>query len=83
MTDADKLFGVEELRRAVNLFDNCNEGFNQQFTAEELLILWRMYCVCGWDFAPDEWTDIQVENALNGIIPTWDKNERPMYPETP
>jgi hypothetical protein len=64
--------GIDQLRFAVKLFANCNETFNQRFTAEELLTLWRMYRECGWDIPPDDWKHRQICEALDrNRVPTW------------
>lgn len=64
--------GVSLLRYAAQLFDQCNEGVNQLFTAEELL---RIASACertGWDMLPDQWTPRQLqEAAARGRIPEW------------
>jgi hypothetical protein len=73
------LVGIEELRAAVLLFDNTRESFNLDFTAEELLQIARMQRASGWDFCPDQWTARQVREALKGVPPRWDENERPVY----
>jgi hypothetical protein len=70
------VFGIEELRAAVNLFNNCNETFNQQFTADELIKLYQAYVKSGWDFLPDDWHETQVMQALQGIVPRWEENAR-------
>ncbi len=70
--------GIDELRAAVRLFNNCREDFNQEWTAEGLLMLYRAYKRCGWDIAPDEWTDWQLWQVQNGKDPEWDANERPI-----
>lgn len=64
--------GIDQLRKAVNLFDGCNESFNQRFSAVELVQLHHMYTLCGWDIPPDEWAPRQVESALLGVVPEWD-----------
>lgn len=84
MKDNRKWDGIDQLRTAVRLFANCNESFNQQFTAEELLTLWRAYRDCGWDIAPDAWTPRQVREALAGKVPKWQpRDERPTYDPAP
>lgn len=64
--------GIDELRRAVTLLGNCTETFNQQFSAEQLIAIYRGYSACGWDITPDRWTAEQVDAALRGIIPEFD-----------
>lgn len=65
-------FGIDELRRTVRLLSNCNETFNQRFTAAELLKLGDAYRRCGWDITPDAWSDDQVQGALNGNVPAFE-----------
>jgi hypothetical protein len=69
----EKLVGIEELRAAVKLFDQCNESFNwsehDPFTAEQLLAIYRAHKACKWYIDPDQWTDKQVKQALRGIVP--------------
>lgn len=72
--------GIEELRRAVNLFGNTREDFNTDYTAEELIKIYRAYKASGWDITPDEWTQKQVDHALRkGRAPSWDDNGNPTY----
>lgn len=68
--------GIEELRAAVAFFDTCRESFNmatgdkdRDWTAEQLLKLWRAMRASGWDISPDQWTDKQLKQALRGIAP--------------
>lgn len=76
--------GIDILRKAVNLFNNCNETFNQQFTENELLKLYRMFSICGWDIPPDRWTVDQIDGALIlGKVPAWDDDEKPARSEAP
>lgn len=79
-TKLEDLHGVDLLRGAVNVFGHCSETFNQRFSAEDLLKLYRAFYVCGWDITPDRWTDRQVFEALLGVAPQWDDNEKPLYP---
>jgi hypothetical protein len=80
MTDP-VLTGIEEMRRAVALFGNCNESFNQRFTAEELVTPYRAYKASEWDITPDKWTETQVWEALNqGFVPVWEDDETPAFP---
>jgi hypothetical protein len=80
MKTAETYDGIDQLRFAVRLFDNCNETFNQQFTAEELLTLWRMYRECGWDIPPDDWAPRQIREALEkNIVPQFQRADRARY----
>ena len=84
MKDERKWDGIDQLRTAVRLFDNCNESFNQQFTVQELLTLWRAYRDCGWYIPPNVWTPRQVREALGGKAPKWQpRDERPAYDPAP
>lgn len=74
-------FGIDELRKAVKMLDACNETFNQQFSAVELLRLAKAQQASAWCFFPDEWSDRQVSEALEGIIPAWNDDETPNYDE--
>jgi hypothetical protein len=69
--------GISLIRYAHHLFDQCNEGVNRLFTAEELL---RIASACersGWDMYPDQWTPRQLEEAATeGIIPNWEETPR-------
>lgn len=67
------------MRAMVRLFNNCREGFNEQFGMRQLEKLYDAYKACGWDIAPDRWTARQVREALRGVLPQWDDEERPMY----
>ena len=67
MTDKKDLTGIEQLREAVNMFGNCAEAFNQRFPVEDLIRLYRAYKRSDWDIIPDQWTDIEISNALAGV----------------
>ena len=62
----EPLAGIEALRQAVNLFSNCTESFNEQFTAAELMKLYEAYTRSEWDIPPDQWTPEEIEDALTG-----------------
>ncbi len=64
--------GIDELRRAVRLFDRCNESFNTTFAADELLLVADALRRSEWDILPDQWEERQIELALLGIVPTWE-----------
>lgn len=73
-------FGIERLRRMVNLFNNCNESFNTRFTIEELVKLGDAYQRSEWDIPPDEWTERQIRDAIDkGRAPTWMQEDEPSY----
>lgn len=71
--------GIDTLRAVVRYFDAQNEAFCQGFTPEQLVQLYRMSLASGWDFYPDQWTSRQISEALAGVVPRWDANERPVY----
>jgi hypothetical protein len=80
----EPLSGIEELRGAVRLFSNCNETFNQRYTAEQLLQLYRAYKLCRWDFTPDRWHPKQVFHAISlGVVPEWNEHGEPIVEEDP
>lgn len=78
--------GIDILRRAVNIFNNCNEDFNYKFTSIELIKLAEAYMACGWDFTPDTWTEKQVQDCIiKGITPQWEEKNGsyvPVYTES-
>lgn len=61
--------GIELLRQAVRLFNECNETFNAQFSAEELLYLYYAFRAGDWDITPDHWTKRQVKEAVKKKTP--------------
>lgn len=64
--------GIDQLRRTVKLLDACNETFNQEWTAEQLLKIGVAMRACGWDIYPDQWTQQQVDAVLeHGTVPTF------------
>lgn len=67
--------GIEELRRAVNLFGNTCESFNQDYSAEQLITIYRAYLASGWDITPDRWTARQTREALAGHMPQWEDED--------
>jgi hypothetical protein len=71
--------GVEELRAAVRLLDNCLEGFNDCLSAEQALALYRAHKASGWDITPDNWTMRQVIETLWGKAPQWSEKQAPLY----
>lgn len=73
------LTGAEELRTIVRILNNTREGFNDNYTAEELIQICRMQRASGWDFTPCQWSARQVAESLRGIVPTWDSDEQPTY----
>jgi hypothetical protein len=73
-----KTYGIEELRGAKRLFANCNETFNAEFTAEQLLQIYSAYKACAWDITPDRWHPAQVSAALDGHVPEFDGPREPV-----
>lgn len=71
--------GIDHLRLLVKNLDYCNESFNEQFSAAELLKIHRAWMLSGWDIYPDTWTARQIKEALAGKSPNWDERERPKY----
>lgn len=66
--------GIDEMRRAVTLFSNCNETFNSEYSAESLLAIYRAYASCGWDITPDQWTPEQLAACVQfGTVPTFEE----------
>ena len=70
---------IDHLRLMVRNLDHCNETFNQQFSYQELWLIHRAWMLSGWDIYPDQWSERQVREALNGRPPEWDDDERPKY----
>lgn len=77
---SEPMSGIKQLRDAVGAFSRVKEDFLTRFTCAQLLTLWRAWKASEWDFYPDTWEERQVNRALTGIVPTWDKDERPTYP---
>lgn len=72
------MLGIDELRKAVALFNACNEEANQRFGATELLAIYRAHKASGWDIYPDQWTIDQLEAACLGVVPDWDDDGKPI-----
>lgn len=75
----NKQTGIETLRRAVNLFSNCNDTFNETWTAAQLVAIYEAFQGSDWDITPDRWTERQINEALEGRAPTWDDDQEPTY----
>ncbi len=75
----EKMTGIEELRTIVGAMDQCRESFMDPFTAEEIVKIWRAWRACEFDIYPDQWSKRQVKEALRGIVPRFDSNEKPVY----
>lgn len=75
---------IDELRHIVKNYDSMNEDFNQHYDIKQLVTLHRAMLASGWDFYPDrDWTARQIDEALRGIVPMWDSDERPIFPPEP
>lgn len=73
-------FGIDKLRKVVNLLNQCNETFNQKFTVEELIKLADICFNSNYDFLPDQYTGRQLYEAIKyNRTPTWDSKENPTY----
>jgi hypothetical protein len=80
LKDAQKVTGIELLRRADNLFSTGSESFAERFDIHQLLKLAQGYMVCAWDIHPDHWEEQQIIDLLvYDKIPEWDDEEMPMY----
>lgn len=80
-TPKEVITGIDELRRAVRLFDACHETVNQRFTAEELLLLARACRASAWNMCPDQWTERQLQEALRGKVPDWHEVDGKLEPK--
>ncbi len=78
MSDKPPVPGCDELRRIVRAMDDTREGFNQRFTAEQLVRIFRAMFASGWDIYPDTWPAWMVKAALRGVVPKFDDNEQPI-----
>lgn len=79
MSTDEKRSGADELRIIVRNMDATTEGFNDRYTAEQLIQIYRMHLASEWDIYPDDWTSRQVREALKGKPPRWTDDERPLY----
>lgn len=70
---------IDHLRLMVQNFDRCSETFNQRYTAAQLFAIHKAWMLSDWDVFPDCWTSRQLREALKGIPPQWDENEKPVY----
>ena len=70
-------FGIDRLRRAVKLFDACNETFNQQYKSYELVLISMAMSQSEWDIYPDQWTEKQIHECLYSyLVPDWKEDEK-------
>jgi hypothetical protein len=71
--------GIDALRRAVRVLNQCNESFNQEYSATQLLSIVDALSRSTHDILPDQWTDKQIRDAIRLFkAPIWDENERPV-----
>ena len=84
-TKGEVSFGYQELDLICKRMWENDCLFNEQFTVEQLVIIYRKVCSLPSKYTlqnqvfPDCWEDKQVANALNGISPNWDEAGRPVY----
>jgi hypothetical protein len=77
--ELERMTGAEQLRLIVSNIDHMSETFLDMYTLEEIVQLYRMCLLSGFDVYPDQWTRRQVRAALQGIPPSWDNDEKPVY----
>ena len=71
-----KLDGIDILRRSTRILSFCNETFNQQWSAEELLKIATAALLGEWDVLPDRWSEQQVRAAIeHGTAPKFEETE--------
>lgn len=75
----DKFTGMEQLRAMMGGLNNCQESFLDRYKIPQLIKIYRMWLKSAWDFAPDTWTERQLREALKGIVPNWNDDEKPIY----
>lgn len=75
----DEMSAIEHFRLMVQNFNGCTESFNERFSAVQLLAIHRAWMLSEWDIYPDSWTARQVREALKGLPPQWDNDEKPVY----
>lgn len=61
------------------VFSYCSDSFNEQYSAAQLLALWRVYNENECAVFPDQWAPRQVAEALEGRAPKWDDELRAVY----
>jgi hypothetical protein len=77
--EIDNLSGIDLLRLIVRNADHTRESFWDDKTPEQIVQIGRMLLSSGWDIYPDEWTERQVQEALAGKPPRWNRDEEPVY----
>lgn len=70
---------IDHLRLIVQNFDSLNETFNQRFSFDQIIAIHKAWMLSEWDKNADTWTARQVREALRGIPPHWDDDEKPVY----
>ncbi len=64
-TSDQRVSGIESLRGALDLFDNCSEDWNYQYTLDELVAIYK-HAMTNTDLPefPDCWDDSDIDDAL-------------------
>jgi hypothetical protein len=78
-TKGEVIYGYQELELLLDCMRANDPLFNEQFSAEQLLLIYRMYLASGEKYLAGEWSDRQVKNALSGVVPKWDTEGNPVY----
>lgn len=71
-------FGIDGLRNMVKQFNYCNETFLQKYSIQELIKIGKALSKIEWDYLPDQWTEKQINDALNDRVPQWDSEGNPI-----
>lgn len=79
IVDGVALTGAEEMRLCISNANITSESFNDRYTAAQLLQINRMLILSEWEIYPDKWSTRQVREALKGMPPRFDNDERPVY----
>jgi hypothetical protein len=74
-----ELTAAEELRILVSNLNVNSETFNDKYSIEELIQINRMLMLADWEIYPDQWSQKQIKEALQGIPPSWKKDGKPEY----
>jgi hypothetical protein len=70
---------IDMLRHIVESFNSCKESFMDDKTIPQLMNIYNCWMRSGWDFYPDQWSPKQVKEAMDGIVPDWDRKEQPVF----
>jgi hypothetical protein len=65
----EAMSGPDQIRRMTNTINMCKEDFNQEYSAEELMKIVRACWLSEWDILPDQWTQQQIDAALEHGTP--------------